>query len=368
MKIGILTYVNAPNFGALLQAYASQKFINDLGIDSQFINYTPLSSDTVNQNTGKIKRIINRLSFLKHPLNFLNSRRKRKKINEFKNRYLKISPHKYSGEIYELEESYDIIIAGSDQIWNTDLNFGTKTFFLNFKTNAIKTGYAISVGRENFSDLDSKMMHQHIGNFDMISVRENNLRDYLKNTEDIECEVVCDPVFLLNRSIWNEISVSPIPKNYILVYAMECNENLIKLINKLKKQTGKKVFFIYGGGGKINNKYKKACKIISAIGPDEFIGWIKNADIVLTNSFHGAAFSIIFNRELYILEHSTRNVRLTELLDICGYKNKIIKLKNTDYHLNNYSVNTNSAYKNLDGFINKSKEYMLKICQEHINE
>lgn len=367
MRIGILTFVNASNYGAVLQAYASQKFLNDMGYNAELINYTPLPKNSNHTAPGIFYKIKNKILLIKHPFKLINSKKKNNKFNKFKNMYLKISPNKYAGEISELKEPYDIIIAGSDQIWNTDLSFASETFFLNFKTSAKKTGYAISVGREKYSELDCRMIHENIGNFEKLSVRENSLKEYLQKHENVESQVVCDPVFLLDKKVWDNISLTPKKSNYILVYAMEYNETLVKIINKLKNLTQKEVFFLYGGGN-LKKENKIPGKRINGIGPEEFIGWIKNADIVLTNSFHGAAFSIIFKRKLFILEHASRNERLTQLADICGYKNRMIKINSNDFEPEKYMIDSNTAYKNLNTFIKQSKDYMLSICREYKNE
>ena len=174
-------------------------------------------------------------------------------------------------------------------------------------------------------------------------------------------------MFLLDKKVWDNISLTPKKSNYILVYAMEYNETLVKIINKLKNLTQKEVFFLYGGGN-LNKENKIPGKRINGIGAEEFIGWIKNADIVLTNSFHGAAFSIIFKRKLFILEHASRNERLTQLADICGYKNRMIKINSNDFEPEKYMIDSNTAYKNLNTFIKQSKDYMLSICREYKNE
>lgn len=366
MKIGILTFVNANNYGAVLQAYASQKFINDAGFDAELINYTPLPKNIkskVPTKSTKLNKLQGLVALVKNPVKFINGKKKALKINDFKNKLIKISPNRYLGEISELKEPYDIIFAGSDQIWNTDLSFASKTFFLNFKTNARKVGYAISVGRENLTDLDRSMIHNNIGNFEKISVREKGLKDYLLKNENIECQVVCDPVFLLSKEIWNKLAVTPRISNYILVYAMECNTALLDIIAKVKSSTGKKVVFIYGGE-KLNKKYKIPGKIIAGLGPLEFIGWIKKADIVITNSFHGAAFSIIFDRPLIMLEHSLRNDRLLQLAYICGCKEKIVELAADNIDLKKNIIDSTKTYKNLDTFIAQSKDYIMGILQE----
>ena len=285
MKIGILTFVNAVNFGAVLQAYGTQSYLKANHIDSELINYTPCSINGKAENTGNIKNILKKLSLLKHPFKFLNAKITKKNISNFKNSYLKISPYQYIGEIFELKEDYDIIIAGSDQIWNTGLTFCSKSFFLNFNTSAKKTGYAVSVGKKDFSDAERRMIHEYAHNFDMLSVREKNLKEYLKEVENIDCNLVCDPVFLPDKNTWDNLAVTPSQKNYILVYTMEYNDQLKNIINKLKKITKKKVYCINGGGDKA--KHRISATFINHTSPQEFIGRIKNADILLTNSFQG---------------------------------------------------------------------------------
>ena len=199
MKVGILTFVNAPNFGAILQAYASQEFIQSLKIDANLINYTPPAKNSESCETSQINSILNKFLNLRHPIKTYQRKKKSFKLNNFKSEFLKISKQKYYGEITELKENYDTIIAGSDQIWNTDLSFGSKSFFLDFKTNARKTGYAVSTGRQNLSELDCRMIHKYINNFETLSVREESLKKYLKQSEKKECKLVCDPVFLRKK-------------------------------------------------------------------------------------------------------------------------------------------------------------------------
>lgn len=365
MKIGILTFANANNYGAVLQAYASQQFIKNSGHNVQIIDYTPNYPNQKSSDANIIKKLKNKINTLCHLSEYKFRKKKASKLNKFKKECLIFSPTKYTGEINELKENYDIIVAGSDQIWNTDLTFCSKSFFLDFKTKAKKTGYAISVGRENLSQNDCRMIHSYVHNFKQLSVREKSLSVYLKNNENITCDVVCDPVFLLNGDYWTNIAKVPKLSGYIFVYAMEYNNTLTDIINKLTRELNKPAVLLYAGG-KAYDSSSFPGKIIRGIGPEEFLGWIKNADIVLTNSFHGAAFSIIFGNKLVILEHSSRNERLVQLTENCKCENKLVKLNSTDFSPEKYLINTKTAYKNLDSLIEKSKKYMLNICQEHI--
>ncbi|MCH5320247.1 MAG: polysaccharide pyruvyl transferase family protein [Eubacterium sp.] len=362
MKIGILTFVHALNYGAVLQAYASQKFISNMGIDVSFINHFPVERITKSNNFSKSQLLLNKISNLMHPIKKYQGKKKRQKLSDFKNEFLNISEQIYHGDITELKENYDVVIAGSDQIWNTDVNPSPRPYFLDFKTNAKKAGYALSTGREKLTELDCEMIHKYVNNFEMLSVRENSLKNYLSENENVNCQLVCDPVFLLKENEWSKVAVTPKEKKYVLVYSMEWNDALINAIKNIKHHTNKKVYCINGGG---ISSASIADKTLGGLGPKEFIGYIKNADIVLTNSFHGAAFSAIFKKKLVVLEHSRRNERLCQLLELCGYPDHFLKLNDENYNLDNYYIDTITAYKNMSEFIEQSREYMKSLCQEN---
>lgn len=357
MKIGILTFVNAMNFGAVLQAYGTEKYLTEKGFESVLIDYTPVPKAKDDKSCKKSSPIINKLSLLKHPFAALYGKIKRKKIDDFKSENLKISSDKYIGEILKLKEDYDVIIAGSDQIWNTDLSFGSRTFFFDFDTKAKKVGYAVSVGKKNFSNQEKEMIHKFAKNFDALSVRENSLKEYLSEKESTNSVCVCDPVFLPDKTVWDNLTISPSYKDFIFVYSMEFSSKLVETANILQKLTGKKMYFISAGGN--NPSTKIHGKSIKASGPKEFLGLIKNADIVLTNSFHGVAFRLIFGGDLFVVEHSKRNERLVQILSLCNCSEKIIPLKDNDFDINKNSVDSNSAYKELKNFIDNSRDFLI---------
>ena len=363
MKIGIMTFVNAPNFGAVLQSYASQEFISKINCDAELINYFPVFNHSSSKK-NLIKTVSNKFHALCHPFKTIHRKKKAAKFKAFKRDFLNISKDTYYNEIESLNKDYDVIVAGSDQIWNTDLNGRCKSFYLAFNTSAKKAGYAVSVGREELTQSDRDMIHRYAHNFDCLSAREESLKNYIYKQENIKCELVCDPVFLLNMDQWNQVAIAPDEKGYILVYAMEYNNSLLSAVKKLKNQTNKKIYYINGGN---SERLNLPAKILNGLGPREFIGWIKNAAIILTNSFHGAAFSIIFNNKLIVLEHSKRNERLKQLLNKCSNSEKIIALAENDYRIEEKIINTEEAYQKLEGFISTSREYMKNICRGHIN-
>ena len=163
-----------------------------------------------------------------------------------------------------------------------------------------------------------------------------------------------DPCFLLSREYWDERAGSvKLPSNYVLVYAMEYCEAMMHMISK-EIEASNKVYVICGGqsaqqlpGIKLKN-----------IGPCEFLAYIKNADLLLTNSFHGTAFAMIFGKRFFCVSHTTRNDRIQNILKLTDNYSRLIDHSRTDmYHFEN-EIDGYEAYSKLTGIIDSSKQYL----------
>lgn len=367
MKVGILTFINANNYGAVLQGYALHRYVESMAEEVELLNYYPSTRGKKHSIQPHSNRhLFRKINAFVHPIQTINRKKKVHGFQKFRNNYIKIGDQRYDGEIETLEKQYDIVIAGSDQIWNTDLNGESKSFYLEFDTSAKKVAYAASVGRIPFTDKDKDMIHKYIKGFNKISVRENSLYEYLLEYENIESKVVVDPVFLLQKEEWQIISIRPkVKEKYIFVYAMEYTKSLERTVLYYQKHMGLNVYCLWGGGDSVPSNMPG--KKIFGVGPREFLGWIENASLVLTNSFHGAAFSIIFGKELCVVEHSTRNERLVQLLESCNFLNQMIRvgsLPNNEQDV----ISGNVAYKNMNMFICESKAYIQNLCRGKLNE
>lgn len=327
-KVGIVTFNSAHNYGAVLQAYALQEKLKELGVEPYIINYRNKEIDdnykilkirTTNRSIKQIIRdVIVKLVFL--PINY----KKYSNFEKFMKKYFNLSKrYNTEKEIKDTFPNYDIYIAGSDQIWNP-VRTGNKLsdiYTLNFGANKTKrVSYAASIGVDSLTECQKEDLKEKLSILDEISVREETAQKILNEVLNKEVKVVLDPVFLHSADRWNEFSKeNKIKEKYILVYSIEDNPELIKITNYLSEKTGYKVIHF-----KKKSKCKNPLKSVYTSGPKEYISLIKNAEYVINNSFHATVFSIIFNKEFYTIPHSIASSRMADLLSKLNIKNRLI--------------------------------------------
>lgn len=354
MKIGIITFSNANNIGAMLQAYALQQFIKNCEYDTIHINFKYSFSSSAGKKTNKLVSKVNSLIHIKSTL---RRRLKDKKFSLFRQQFLEFGKDSYFNTIKENAEDCDAYITGSDQVWNSDLNGANSAFYLNFVNGRKKIAYAASVGR-SLTDNDKKAILENCNDFDSLSVRENDLNEFLIANK-INSQVVVDPVFLLNKQKWKDIeSKVKTPEKYVFCYVMEQSDTLCYVAQQLAKKHFAKIIWLNGGGIKPNNFPGKEIKVAD---PREFIYLIDNSVCVVTNSFHGAAFSIILDKSLYIIKHSKRNSRLEQLASLVGTENNIIDNKVLPDNIENKKINQESD--KLNDVICQSKEFIISSLE-----
>ena len=356
-KIGILTFHRAHNYGAVLQAFALCEYLNTNGYEAEIIDYYP-------NNIDQSKNTLLRRSY-KTAMKIFRSvvkpttQRRLCKFNKFSNIY-KLSDKPFYGdvEIFECPPRYNVLISGSDQILNTVLTGKSCAYYLSFAYKCKKISYASSFGRENVSDLERQWVREYLSTFDALSVRESSAADIIEKEISIRPKLVVDPVFLLSQEKWGELINAQDNQthsdNYIFVYAMEDTPQLRRGIEIARRQFPKQSATVVLGGNfsfPIDGKIDKTC------GPVEFIDYIRNATCVVTNSFHGSAFSIIFGRPFVSVAHSSRGTRLENLARIAGYHQFLLN-KDFDNDEENCIVDGKRAYSNIQPLIVESKEYL----------
>lgn len=313
--IKILTfYYRSYNYGGTLQAYALCNFLYRNGLQSEQLCYQstvarkPLLEKLKTTNFKKILVTL-RNKVRKVLFNFLVKEGERRKRNFEKFQDLKI-PHSnciYSDKDIALSvKKGDIFIVGSDQVWNPAWTNGR--YFLDFvPDNCRKIAYAASFG------VDKKNMQLYqekinlLKRFDFVSVREENVVEVLEKKIKKRVDLVSDPTILLTKEQWDEVSVSPIiTEKYIFVYLLGNNKNHRDIVRKVSSILNLKVVFI----PHIHFFYNPSDSCLSDFtvdnaGPMEFLGLIKNAEIVITDSFHGSVFSIINEKNFWVLRRHT---------------------------------------------------------------
>lgn len=356
-KIGIITFHRAINYGAVLQTYALNNFINNSNHICETIDYRckyiENEYNLFDFSSKKIKKNINAL------LNCFNTLQRKKKFNSFIKEYIKVSEKKYLNNNLELSNNiYDIFITGSDQIWNIDL-CKDEMYFLPFVNNKKKVSYAASFGNRDIIKNRFKLINKYLSDFELVTVRENSAVEDLKKFCGIDGKKVVDPTFLLDGNEWNSIvKKNDYKEKYILVYVLHEN-SLYEVAKKISNKMNIPVYVISQSRKKrINGKY------IRNAGPLEFLSLIKNCEYVITDSFHGTALGIIFRKNLKVVlkkENIYLNDRLLSVLKEFKLEHCIV---NPDNDINTLIKPTN--YCDSEKLIHESIENSKKVLLDSI--
>lgn len=328
MKVGILTYHNAINYGGVLQAYALQQVLNSIdGIEVEDIDYrSPAVEQQYHWLKFKNKKTIK--NYILSNATTMFRIKKRKNFESFLDKNMKLS-QSVTDFTNDVVSRYDAIIVGSDQVWNPLCTDGDAIYLLNYpKGSAKKIAYAVSMGNADkldlFAsrfDLDYKKM---LSEFYMISTREADAGIYLSKMLGKECRTVVDPVFLYGADEWKKFSIAA-SEPYILTYNLGNFSTLFSFVRMMAKKTGLKIVSI--------NKDVKGDAVMhgsqncSNIGPEEFVSMICNAKYIVTDSFHATAFSIMFNKNFYTIGNNNAentNSRLLNVLKSYGLEQRYI--------------------------------------------
>lgn len=374
-KVGIITILKVNNYGAELQAYATQKIMNRIGYDAEIIDYLYYRN---------IKHIKERCSlpFYPYPLKYrlkewgLRAKdylerlyktsvytKRESRFNEFHNRFNRFSLKQYRkySELFENPPIYDAYCVGSDQVWNPRCYTNLSAYFLKFApSNAIKFSYASSFGVKELPKNAKLQYKECINGLSHISVRENTGIDIVKNLVGREAKLVADPTLLLSKNDWKEVEqpLENIPQAYVLVYELHPIAMIMALAKEIANRNNLKIVRICKDS---NSKSDNADVIyVKDAGPSEFVYLFNNADAVVTNSFHGTAFSINFNKNFYCVLSlkQSNNSRQINLLNKCGLMDRIVYDSDGMPQLDNISIDFTKANEALDMLRTDSINYI----------
>lgn len=307
MKIGQITWWRN-NYGSILQAYALQKQLIDLGADdceiicqygkkvTSFNNLKDKLKNTGFKNT--IKKILG-----KYTLSGIRARTKN--MEKFVNDNLKISELEYNeSNITTTNDIYDAFVCGSDQIWNPSLTKTDSFYWLNFVDDSkIKISYAPSVGVNEFSDIDKKNIQENLKTFKGISCREESGTNAINNALGCEkCVTVLDPTLIVDKKNWDILSENRLIKEkYIFTYLLRGTKEQRKSIEKFAKEHKLLVVTIPLLEPDNVNIYDFKFGNIKVwdASPSDFISLIRYAEYVFTDSFHSMIFSTIYHKEFF---------------------------------------------------------------------
>lgn len=360
MKIGIFTFMQS-NYGAVLQATALRLFlVKEMGADVEVVNFTTdahlADNKIIKKRSSNWARNIYYLFFSCLRYKSLNLRKKR--TEAFKEKYLNLTK-RYATvkEVIDNPPFEDVYITGSDQVFNPGKNY-MPVYYLGFdKKRSKKIAYAPSFGISVFSDDFQKDITPFLNDFDSLSCREENGASFISRIINKPVPTVLDPVTLLSKEDWDSIAVSPKYDNdYIFIYNLNGGYDLVNYAKKLKEETGLRIICL---ASNITHRYNVDLQLYD-LGPAEFLGYIKNARYVITDSFHGTMFSLIFEKKFstYISTPSTSS-RIINILTILGLKERVA----TDASQFSFSTIDKNYDVDFSDISHNSKEFLLKSCR-----
>lgn len=345
-KVGIITIVNVNNYGAELQAFATFRKLQLMGYNAEIINY--LYYKEWRYIDSKMSRSFNSMSikgkiiyFAKYrvasfvlnkilPLICKDVKQRIANFNSFHQHNTRFSKlYKSMKDLYTDTPIYDVYMVGSDQVWNPNASSSIEPYFLTFAPHsALTVSYASSFGVSKIENNSiANRIKLGLSSIKTISVRESSGVNLVKELTGRTAQLVCDPTLLLNKSEWTMFMkpVSNMPQRYVLIYQLSESDAIVKLATRIGKQEQIPVYRICKRAFKVK-KDKGVVNILNA-GPSEFLSLITNASFIITNSFHGTAFSINFDVPFYTVVSAKKknNNRMESLLDYVGLGKRIVK-------------------------------------------
>lgn len=320
MKVEIITLHRITNFGSMLQTYATQTAIEKLGHEAEVLDFVPEGMSFKRANWPK-NDVPAWKKLIKLPPLFAVNLMEYSDVNRFLKKYIHLSPQRYNcyQEIIADIPLADAYLSGSDQVWNTQNNNppeDLKAYYLGFAPEGKKRiAYAGSFGKNTFTKEEERIIKEYVSKYDYISVREDDGLKILHRFGFDNGVHVVDPTLLLSGDEWRKFaSVKKAPKpGYVFVYNLNRNGLIKEVAKAIAKEKGLRIInfadtfdFIKGAKNRFGNT------------AEDFVNHIANADYVVTDSFHGTAFSLNLNRQVIVVKAPRYNSRIESVLRVAG--------------------------------------------------
>ena len=375
MKIGLITYHSAYNFGSILQAYALQEYLKLKMGNCEIINYR-----TKEQRRVYSIYVWNRgvsgwfKSFVKNILNTPYYKKKKERQCNYENLIKKwfnlsvecVEPQ----DVYDIWDKYDLIVSGSDQIWNkmsNELAHVSWDYMMPYLLHGYKgkkVSYASSIG--NMSDDDLIKIIPEVEQFSVVSMREKATAEKMTKLCKTNIQSVVDPTFLLDKKEWIErLDLQKRDEKYILYYALNRTMDIIKTKKNIEiyaKQHDYKVKLI---APLAYVKGNATIEVLEETDPVSFLELVYNADSIITDSYHGTILSINLEKDIYsICGRNISDFRKTDIMKQIGLEDRIICDLNDLFNKEFTPINYDRVNEKLNTLIEKSKQYLDEALQE----
>lgn len=374
-KIGLLSVYNH-NYGSILQAYAMQTVLRDLGNTVEIIYYKknniikqamrlfylPLLKATIKM---KWKTLYCKF-FQRATYNGVLVGREKAFCKFIQNNMIFSEQYIGRESLIKGTNNYDCFVLGSDQVWNP-MNLGGDFYTMSFiPDNKVKITYAPSFGVSQIPQMQRKKTKEYLERIDYISVRENDGVRIVKELTGRDVVQVVDPTILVEKTMWDNIKGNRIiQENYILCYFISSNAEYRKFAENLAKKTGLKLVAIPHVDEYVKSDQGFGDIIPEIVGPIEFVNLISNASYVCTDSFHGSVFSTLYERPFFTFARYTNqgkdstNSRLYSYLKLIGMENRMYSADCQIEEKDLIAPAFDTAKKNLEQMRIKSLQYLI---------
>ena len=338
-KIGILTFHKSINYGSVLQAFALSDLLREKGYDVEIIDYEPASYKSQYRIFEKNTSVHNVAANIRRLSIFDILWKQKKGFEQFRTKYLPLSTCKFTqaSSPKEFSRYYDVVICGSDQIWNVTAKDCDSIFFLPGKQPYKKIAYAASVNTATYNEkICNVQLRENMLDFDYISIREHSGAEKISRflNTDKEIKVQPDPSLLQTPKVFAALSSERIvEKPYIFMYCANYQQSTILAAQRVSERLNMPVYtvLVCRSATQIAELKKAGIKIVRDKNrPEDFISFIMNADLVLSDSFHGTAFSIIFEKRFFSINdcingNYVNDERIRNILGALGILERYVK-------------------------------------------
>ena len=361
-KVGIITFHNSYNCGSMLETYAMQEAIKQ--VEPEIINF---SSDGQRELYSTFYKMNNVKNILKNILilpRFLKINKNNRKYEEFKNKHFTLS-EKYTERDDISPSKYDLVVAGSDQIWNTTIKDASDRYFVDWSKSCRKVAYAPSFGSKSIQKYSNspEKYKKLIKNFDALSVREKNGQKWIKELTGRDAEILIDPTLLFDADKYDEIlDNNNTPKDkYIFVYCPQFDTEICESVKKISKKYELPVICWSSKSYMTKRIWRFGFKLPKYESPAVYLSLIKNAELVITTSFHGTIFSTIYRKKFFTIKNGGMfgdDDRVKTLIEQLGIEDRLIPIAFNDSYDYLAPVNYETYEKNLPKLRKKAKDYI----------
>jgi hypothetical protein len=361
-KVGILTFNFALNYGSLLQAFALQKALEGMDYDAYMIDLEEINAENQLPLKARIRKVIicvlSKCVFL--PV-IKDRNDKVNKFQAFREKYRFTPKCRNIADLQAIANELDVLLVGSDQVWNTTLQDFTYLFMAPVKS-VKKIGYSVSLG--NAPETDLLQYKDEIKGFHAISVREENSRLFVESLYGKKTPVTIDPTFLIDDVVWKTIALRAtvdIEEPYLLCFLFGKNRDHYRekyeMVKSIAKRNKLKIVYLNHG----YNKYSLYPNALCDCGIEDFLKLFSKADMVVTDSFHGTVFSIIFKRKFYsIVDMKSKDRRKQDLLMRIGLEKRLLDVCDSGKELLDDNIDYDDVGQKLGLLRKESLEFLKK--------